>query len=130
MFGMKRSSVDNNVKNVSDPGPRFIEKERHFIGGCKEIVVLVDTHTEIQYMTTTSPKSGVLMMYDTLGKPLVSNKPSAKRFFEKNRQLIAGCKGVIVFVDKLTGVQYLTTTAPNSDVIMLRDNDENPLFED
>ena len=123
MFGTKRPTA-------AVQGHRFIEKEKHFIGGCKEIVIIIDTHTEIQYMTTTSPKSNVLMMHDEFGKPLVTNKSSSKRFFEKDRQLIAGCKEVIVFVDRHTGVQYLTTAAPNSDVIMLGDNDGNPLFED
>ena len=64
------------------------------------------------------------------GKPLVTNKSSSKRFFEKTRQLLADCKEVMIFVDRHTGVQYLTTTAPNSDVIMLKDADGNPLFED
>ena len=123
MFGNKRSFS-------ADQGPRFIEKEKHFIGGCKEIVILIDMHTDVQYMTTTSPKSNFLMMRDTFGKPLVTNKSSSKRFFEKERQLVAGLKEVMIFVDRYTGVQYLTTTAQNSDIIMLKDADGNPLFED
>ena len=90
MFGNKRSFS-------ADQGPRFIEKEKHFIGGCKEIVILIDMHTNVQYMTTTSPKSNFLMMRDTFGKPLVTNKSSSKRFFEKERQLVAGLKEVMIF---------------------------------
>jgi hypothetical protein len=123
MFGIKQTSS-------AAQGPRFIEKEKHFIGGCKEIVILIDMHTEIQYMTTPSPKSNFLMMRDAFGKPLVTNKSSSKRFVEKERQLVAGCKEVMIFVDKHTGVQYMTTTAPNSSIIMLKDTDGNPLFED
>ena len=119
MFGNKRSFS-------ADQGPRFIEKEKHFIGGCKEIVILIDMHTDVQYMTTTSPKSNFLMMRDTFGKPLVTNKSSSKYVLK----LVAGLKEVMIFVDRYTGVQYLTTTAPNSDIIMLKDADGNPLFED
>lgn len=65
MFGIKQPDAEKEK--------RFAEKERQLIGGCKEIVVFVDTQTGVQYMTTTSSATGITMMRDSDGSPLTDD---------------------------------------------------------
>lgn len=62
-------------------------------------------------------------------RPPESEKPE-KRFVEKERQIIGGCKEIIVFVDTYTGVEYMTSSSSGSDILMMRDRNGDPLTED
>ena len=66
MFGIKQPDAENKEK-------RFAEKERQIIGGCKEIIVFVDTYTGVEYMTSSSSGSDILMMRDRIGDPLTED---------------------------------------------------------
>lgn len=58
-----------------------------------------------------------------------NNKEKEKqRFTEISSQTIGSSKQIVVFADNETGVCYMTSTARESDIIMMRDKDDKPLI--
>lgn len=57
-----------------------------------------------------------------------NNKDNEPRFTQISSQIIGGSKQIIVFADTQTGVCYMTSTARESDIIMMRDQNDDPLI--
>jgi len=58
-----------------------------------------------------------------------NNKEKEKqRFTEISSQTIGASKQIVVFADNETGVCYMTSTARESDIIMMRDKYDKPLI--
>ncbi|SEH54823.1 hypothetical protein SAMN02910265_01346 [Ruminococcus flavefaciens] len=58
-----------------------------------------------------------------------NNKEKEKqRFTEIASQTIGSSKQIVVFADNETGVCYMTSTARESDIIMMRDKFDKPLI--
>lgn len=59
---------------------------------------------------------------------MFSNNKEKQRFTEISSQTIGSSKQIVVFADNETGVCYMTSTARESDIIMMRDKDDKPLI--
>jgi hypothetical protein len=56
------------------------------------------------------------------------NEKEKQRFTEIASQTIGSSKQIVVFADNETGVCYMTSTARESDIIMMRDKYDKPLI--
>lgn len=67
-------------------------------------------------------------MFGKTEKKIDDDKPK-DRFLKKEVQYIYGAMGVVVFVDTLTGVNYMMSIEGSEPVVML-DSDGKPLIDE